>query len=154
MPYARMGLNPARADGDPTVVRDASGFEAAKQKAYHLLMSILPSEEQTRLETLGNIQVRGRRHRYVISPHTQTELFKNGRRVGFACLQLTIAAPVYDRMLAEYLLIKHDERAYLRTANVAHESSGSLQLVLGLAISSIVAFLLGRVTIQLVNLLS
>jgi hypothetical protein len=153
MPYARIGRN-SSGDGGDMVVRDRSGHEAAKQKAHDLLMSILPPEERNRLEFQGFISARGRRYEYVILPHSQTELFRKGRRVGFACLQLTVPAPVYDRMLAEYLLIKHDERAYLRTANVARKPLGTLELSMGLIAAGVLSFLLARVTIQLMQLLN
>lgn len=38
--------------------------------------------------------------------------------LAYACLQLSVTAPSYDRVVAEYLLLKNAEDAYWKTANV------------------------------------
>lgn len=61
----------------------------------------------------------GQRGRYTISPYCQTLIEdRHGKCIAYACLQLSIPAPTYDRMVAEYLLIKNDENLYWKTANV------------------------------------
>lgn len=94
--------------------------ERAKDKALQLLRSILPETSWSDLEDKGVIQLAGKRGNYVISPYSQTEIRDavSGRCVAYACLQLSIPAPTYDRMVAEYLLIKNAEDIYWKTANI------------------------------------
>jgi hypothetical protein len=95
-------------------------YERAKDKARQLLRSILPESMWSDLEEMGMIQCRGKRGTYLISPYAQTEIrdTASGRCIAYACLQLSIQAPVYDRMVAEYLLIRNAEDAYWKTANI------------------------------------
>jgi hypothetical protein len=55
---------------------------------------------------------------YRISERAQTQIYVNGRHSAVACLQLSIPAPGCDRMIAEYLILKNDERLYWKVANV------------------------------------
>ena len=95
-------------------------YERAKDKARELLRQILPERSWTELEEKGTIHCVGKRGAYVISPYSQTEIrdISSGRCLAYACLQLSIPAPTYDRMIAEYLLIKNDEDLYWKTANI------------------------------------
>src|ERR1051326_3095314 len=95
-------------------------YERAKDKARQLLRSVLPENSWNELEERGVIQFTGKRGTYVISPYSQTEIrdSTSGRCVAYACLQLSIPAPTYDRMVAEYLLIKNSEDIYWKTANI------------------------------------
>jgi len=94
--------------------------ERAKEKARQLLRQILPESAWSELENKGVIQVGGKRSNYVISPYSQTEIrnLSSGRLVAYACLQLSTPAPTYDRMIAEYLLIKNAEDVYWKTASI------------------------------------
>jgi hypothetical protein len=110
------GLSSERLD----TFSDPTQDEVAKDKARQLLRSILPEKTWTAFEEKGVIQFAGKRGTYVISPHTQTEIRNaaSGRCVAYACLQLSIPAPTYDRMIAEYLLIRNVEDVYWKTANI------------------------------------
>ena len=55
---------------------------------------------------------------YRICERSQTQIYVNGRHSAIACLQLSIPAPGCDRMIAEYLILKNDERLYWNLANV------------------------------------
>ena len=72
---------------------------------------------------------------YRISERSQTQISVNGRHSAVACLQLSIPAPGCDRMIAEYLILKNDERLYWNLANVLplETSRFDYQLVLALA---------------------
>src|SRR5262245_66601450 len=84
-------------------------YERAKDKARLLLRTVLPENSWVELEERGVIQYVGKRGTYVISPYSQTEIrdTSSGRCVAYACLQLSISAPTYDRMVAEYLLYSY-----------------------------------------------
>jgi hypothetical protein len=99
---------------------DPTQQKVAVDKARQLLRSILPENTWTELEEKGFIQFAGKRGTYLISPYTQTEIREtaSGRCVAYACLQLSIPAPTYDRMIAEYLLIRNAENVYWKTANI------------------------------------
>jgi hypothetical protein len=99
---------------------DPTQQKVAIDKAGQLLRSILPENTWAELEEKGFIQFAGKRGTYLISPHTQTEIrdAASGRCVAYACLQLSIPAPTYDRMIAEYLLIRNAEDVYWKTANI------------------------------------
>lgn len=100
--------------------RPQDDYERAKEKAKELLRQVLPSSSWSDLEDKGTIHWTGRRGTYVISPYSQTEIRDNltGRCIAYACLQLSIPAPTYDRMVAEYLLIRNSEDLYWKTANI------------------------------------
>src|SRR6266699_320421 len=113
-------------------------YEHAKDKARQLLRYILPENSWAELEEKGIIQLTGRRGQYVISPYSQTEIRHNvsGKCVAYACLQLSIPAPTYDRMVAEYLLIKNAEDVYWKTANIFSRSGNEF----GIATLFLIAF--------------
>jgi hypothetical protein len=113
-------------------------YERAKDKARQLLRSILPDRSWAELEDKGVIQIDGRRGSYVISPYSQTEIrdSASGRCVAYACLQLSIPAPTYDRMVAEYLLIKNAEDVYWKTANIFSRNGNEF----GIATLFLIAF--------------
>ena len=105
-------------------------YERAKDKARMLLRQILPEHSWHDLEEKGIIQIPGKRGLYVISPYSQTEIrdLESGRCVAYACLQLSIPAPTYDRMVAEYLLIKNAEDIYWKTANIFSRSGNEFTI--------------------------
>ena len=113
-------------------------YERAKDKARQLLRSILPDRSWSELEEKGVIQIEGKRGNYVISPYSQTEIRDNvsGRCVAYACLQLSIPAPTYDRRVAEYLLIKNAEDVYWKTANIFSRNGSEF----GIATLFLIAF--------------
>ena len=113
-------------------------FERAKQKALQLLRSVLPESAYAELEERGVIQCTGKRGTYVISPYSQTEIRDpaSGRCLAYACLQLSIPAPTYDRMVAEYLLIRNAEDLYWKTANIFSRSANEF----GIATLFLIAF--------------
>lgn len=93
----------------------------ARQRSYELLRSLLPESERHILESTHAVDVKATSGRfYRIFEDKQTRIFDRagGGPIAQACLQLTIAAPPCDRMIAEYLLVKNDEQRYLETANV------------------------------------
>lgn len=93
---------------------------SAKDRASELLRHILPLEALHEYLETGVVRVRGRSGMtYEISPYSQTEIHDSRRKPkAYACLQLSIPAPTYDRMIAEYLLLRNDEPRYWKTANV------------------------------------
>jgi hypothetical protein len=113
-------------------------YERAKDKARQLLRSVLPEKSWAELEERGVIQFAGKRGTYVISPYSQTEIrdSSSGRCVAYACLQLSIPAPTYDRMVAEYLLIRNAEDVYWKTANIFSRSGNEF----GIATLFLIAF--------------
>jgi hypothetical protein len=96
------------------------GYESAKNRARNLLLEILPPIERERFCCTGVIHVTGSRsgNVYEISPGSQTTIRHQGKIIAYTCLQLSLPFPTFDRMVAEYLLIKNDENHYLLTANV------------------------------------
>jgi hypothetical protein len=113
-------------------------YERAKDKARQLLRSVLPENAWSELEERGVIQYTGKRGTYVISPYSQTEIrdTASGRCVAYACLQLSIPAPTYDRMVAEYLLIRNSEDVYWKTANIFSRTGNEF----GIATLFLIAF--------------
>ena len=100
-----------------------AGFEDASAdsavfKARQLLCEILPREAREEFLTRGYFHHEGKVGVYRISRSSQTEIYRNGRLSACACLQLTIPSPSYDRMVAEYLILKCDESLYWNKANV------------------------------------
>src|SRR6266581_8450905 len=141
-----------RADVFPHPTQD--DYERAKDKARQLLRSVLAEAEWGELEEKGVIQLSGKRGSYVISPYSQTEIrdSSSGRCVAYACLQLSIPAPTYDRMVAEYLLIKNAEDVYWKTANIFSRSGNEFGIVtlflIAFNIALFVNLLLGVLTIH------
>jgi hypothetical protein len=113
-------------------------YERAKEKARQLLRQVLPENAWVELEEKGTIQYAGKRGFYVISPYSQTEIRDNvsGRCIAYACLQLSIPAPTYDRMVAEYLLIRNAEDVYWKTANIFSRNGSEF----GIATLFLIAF--------------
>ena len=94
-------------------------LDRATEKARNLLKTILPEFSWASFEKHGFVQLWGEWGIYEIRPGSQTMINNRaGEPIGFACLQLSIEAPVYDRMVAEYLLIRNDEALYWKTAKV------------------------------------
>jgi hypothetical protein len=109
--------------------------DGAEEKARQVMRSVLPDGMWSTFEKTGSIEFTGKRATYVISPWRQTEIRDavTGRYMGQACMQLSIAAPAPDRMIAEYLLLKNAEDFYWQTANVlCHSYAGLLEFLLGL----------------------
>jgi hypothetical protein len=129
-------------------------YERAKDKARQLLRSILPENTWSELEEMGIIRCRGKRGTYAISPYGQTEIrdTASGQCVAYACLQLSIQAPVYDRIAAEYLLIRNAEDVYWKTANIyscsKNEFGIATLLLLAVNIALFVNVLLEVVTVR------
>lgn len=94
--------------------------ECAGEKARQLMYTALPDDIWLGFTANDAIEFTGRRGTYLILPHSQTKIYAagTGHCVAYACLQLSIAAPDYDRMLAEYLILKNDEDYYWKTANL------------------------------------
>jgi hypothetical protein len=113
-------------------------YERAKDKARQLLRQVLPENQWSELEERGVIHYTGKRGSYVISPYSQTEIrdVASGRCLAYACLQLSIPAPTYDRMVAEYLLIRNAEDVYWKTANIFSRNGNEF----GIATLFLIAF--------------
>jgi hypothetical protein len=113
-------------------------YEHAKDKARRLLQQILPEQAWSELEDKGIIVFQGKRGTYIISPYSQTEIRDNstGRCIAYACLRLSIPAPTYDRLIAEYLILKNTEDFYWETANIFCRSGNEF----GIAALSLIAF--------------
>jgi hypothetical protein len=113
-------INWNNATGPGPVLPDNESLRcAAEKKGRALLRDILPDEMWANYEKDGVIHLPGKRGVYVISPDGMTRIqdAASGRCIGRACLQLTTAAPGYDRMVAEYLLLKNAEDYYWKIAN-------------------------------------
>lgn len=87
-------------------------------KAKQLLCQILPPKALQQFLQKDCFEHTGKVGTYRIYRNAQTEIFRSGRLVASGCLQLTIFAPSYDRMVAEYLLLSNDERLYWSKANI------------------------------------
>jgi hypothetical protein len=89
-------------------------------RAKDLLRRILPESQWERFSETETIEVAGSRGTYRICTGDLTRLLdaKTRRPRAGACLQLTVPAPVHDRIIAEYLLIQNDEDLYWQTANI------------------------------------
>jgi hypothetical protein len=89
-----------------------------ESKARRLLCEILPER------ALKEFLEKDYFHHYEklgvdrISRDSQTEIYRKGRLAASGCLQLTIFAPSYDRMIAEYLILANDEQLYWTKANI------------------------------------
>jgi hypothetical protein len=114
--------------------------EQPQEKARRLLHSVLPDDLRIKMKRENAIQITGKRGIYILSPDRLTEIrdVSTGRRLGGSCLQLSIAAPAYDRMLAEYLILKNAEDFYWKTANIFDQSSVNL----GVSLLAVLDFLL------------
>ncbi len=120
------------------------GFPKPVLKSRDLFFQVAP-ECQEEMEKKGYCRIQGkgkRAYHYELSPFNQTIILRGmGRRVGSACLQLTMHTPVFDRVLAEYLLLRNNEDLYWHTANVSMEewiTTGYTRGTIGLAVFGIV----------------
>jgi hypothetical protein len=93
---------------------------AAEVNAQNLLRGILPETQWEEFRDSGVLEIPGSRGIYRISPCGLTRVLDAQTRAVRAriCLQLSVPAPVNDRMISEYLLIENDEDFYWQTANV------------------------------------
>jgi hypothetical protein len=91
---------------------------SASARARRLLCEILPDKARRDFLVTGSFVHDGDGVTYRISERAQTQIYINGRHSALACLQLSIPAPGCDRMIAEYLILKNDERLYWKVANV------------------------------------
>jgi len=91
---------------------------SATASARRLLCEILPEKSRQEFLTTGSFYHEGNGVVYRLSERSQTEIYTNGHHSATACLQLSMPAPGCDRMIAEYLILKNDERLYWRVANV------------------------------------
>lgn len=87
-------------------------------KAKQLLCDVLPEKARQQFLEKDFFEHAGKIGVYRISRDSQTEIYQNGRLAASGCLQLTIFAPSYDRMAAEYLILSNDERLYWTKANI------------------------------------
>lgn len=110
----------------PPVASEMSNEDvaAAKQKATQLLQDVLPAADWATFQKKSYFEVSGKWWLYRVSVTGQTHVrsLTCGCLKATACLQVDQpgeAHPVQDRMVAEYLLLKNDERKYLDTANLS-----------------------------------
>jgi hypothetical protein len=87
-------------------------------KARRLLCEILPTRALKEFLEKDYFHHYGKLGVYRISRDSQTEIYRKGRLAASGCLQLTIFAPSYDRMIAEYLILANDEQLYWIKANI------------------------------------
>ena len=106
----------------------------AADKARQLLQAALPDEMWSAFVVDDVIEVTGQRGIYLILPHSRTKIydFRSAQCVAYACIELSVIAPDYDRMLAEYLLLKNDEDQYWNTANIFAPASDVVTVLLAL----------------------
>lgn len=88
--------------------------------AKDLLRRILPERQWDQFSETGVLEISGCRGIYRISTRELTRVLEPETRRPRArtCLQLTVPAPAYDRIIAEYVLIQNDEDIYWRTVNI------------------------------------
>lgn len=88
-------------------------------KAEQLLAKILTEDEYFSFAALGWFEVDGRIHKtYRLHRREKTRIIDWKDRHFSACIYATETVPDADRIAAEYLLIRHEERQYLKTANL------------------------------------
>ena len=109
---------------------------SASFKARELLCEILPAAAREEFLAHDAFHFKGERAIYRICRSSQTEIWLNGRLTAHACMQLTIPAPSYDRMIAEYLILNSDENLYWNKANILRAKGP----VLGLSELLLIAF--------------
>jgi hypothetical protein len=122
--------------------------DAEINKARELLHSILPEPVWASFLKHGTIEIAGERGVYVISPNCMTEIRQvgTGTHIGRACLQLSIMAPSYDRMVAEYLILKNAEEFYWKTANIMDVSADIRIVSLAILDLALLIYLLLQLT--------
>jgi hypothetical protein len=88
--------------------------------AKNLLHQILPETQWKQFNETETLEIPGSRGTYCISTRDLTRVLdpETRRPRASACLQLTVPAPVHDRIVAEYILVQNDEDLYWRTANI------------------------------------
>jgi hypothetical protein len=101
---------------------------SASFKAKELLCEILPAAAREEFLAHDAFYFKGARATYRICRSSQTEIYWNGRLTAHACMQLTIPAPSYDRMIAEYLILNTDENLYWSKANILRAKGPTLGL--------------------------
>ncbi len=126
IPIQRQGEFLFTAHNDFVAAHD--DYNESSNKALQLLRSIISEKQREELATKATITVVGKRGIYILSPYNSTEIRDkiSGRFVAYACLQLSIPAPLYDRLVAEYLILNNLEDFYWRTANIFHRRGSSL----------------------------
>lgn len=110
-------------------------YESADSRARELLRRVLPEGQWAQFSETGVLEVPGCCGTYRICAHDLTRVVNSQTRRPFAsaCLQLTVPAPVHDRIIAEYVLIRNDEDHYWRTANIFPPGMDNRALALLLA---------------------
>lgn len=123
-------------------------YENSREKARKLLRSVVPKKTWCEYEETSFIRIEGKDKIYLISPYSQTEIRnkETGKIEAYACLQLNLPAPTFDRMAAEYILIKNAEDFYWETARISLLSGNEF----GIATPFLISFDI----ILFVNLLS
>ncbi len=94
-----------------------SDFVHPKIVAEKLLRRVLPEDLCICLAAMAYCDVQGKRYRYRLRKDAKTICFQ-GEQEYSCCIDLVGNHPDTDRIIAEYLLIKNDERKYLATANL------------------------------------
>ena len=89
-------------------------------RAKDLLRRILPVGQWEQFSETGTLEILGSRGIYRVCVRDLTRVLdaQTRRPRAGTCLQLTIPAPVHDRIIAEYMLIRNDEDLYWRMANI------------------------------------
>ena len=124
--------------------------DTADGRAQELLCRILPAMEWDRFRQTGVLEVPGSRGTYRICTHNFTRVLDaptHRPRVS-TCLQLTVPAPVLDRIITEYLLIRNDEDLYWRTANI-FPAGVENRVLAGFLVALLDVVLLGILIVQL-----
>ncbi|MDP3731018.1 MAG: hypothetical protein Q8R34_00805 [bacterium] len=95
-------------------------WEDWRKESFALLKSLIPKSSWDQFQKDEVIKVNGEKWIYLISPYFQTEIRyqKSGKLKAYSCIQLSLPAPIYLRMLGEYFLIKNHEELYWKTANM------------------------------------
>jgi hypothetical protein len=87
-------------------------------KSKQLLSEILPQSALQEFLEKDYFHHVGKLGTYRICRTSQTEIYRKGRRAALGCLQLSVFAPSYDRMAAEYLILRNNEQLYWSKANI------------------------------------
>lgn len=93
-------------------------IEVARERARQLLKRIVTPEEWREFEARQRITVRTAERTYELHLGTATSMREaSGETYSLCVIFRRQIYPPEDKMLAEYLMIRHDERRYLRIAN-------------------------------------
>ena len=87
-------------------------------KSKQLLSEILPLRAVQEFLEKDYFHHVGKLGTYRICRNSQTEIYRKGRHAASGCLQLSVFAPSYDRMAAEYLILSNNEQLYWTKANI------------------------------------